>query len=304
MEVFSKLLQKGVEECTNFKHHSKCAALKLTHLCFAEDLTVFLGADVQSVQVVLEALDKFTRLLWLRENFTKSEIFIAATPPSLKKNETEFAPVQRRKLPVIYLGVLLISGKLTENDSKPLIDKITARTDSWAAKSLSYAGRLQLIQSVIFSLQGYWSGMFILPKKVIKAVEQKLGSVLWNGSNTSASRAKVSIVLDKDNWIWNPARSESLVNIQSKLSLVEIGNEDRPVYITEKTGKHSCVGPWNCVRKKCPKVKWWKMIWFPIAIPKHSFRGWLTVQNRLSTKDRMLQQCANLDAQCVQCDPS
>ena len=67
-----------MEECTNFKHHSKCAALKLTHLCFAEDLTMFLGADVQSVQVVLEALDKFTRLLWLRENFTKSEIFIAA----------------------------------------------------------------------------------------------------------------------------------------------------------------------------------------------------------------------------------
>ena len=97
MEVFSKLLQKGVEECTNFKHHSKCAALKLTYLCFAEDLTVFLGADVHSVQVVLEALGKFTRLLWLRENFTKSEIFIAATPPSLKKKEIEFAPVQRRK---------------------------------------------------------------------------------------------------------------------------------------------------------------------------------------------------------------
>ena len=192
MEVFSKLLQKGVEECTNFKHHSKCAALKLTHLCFAEDLTVFLGADVQSVQVVLEALDKFTRLLWLRENFTKSEIFIAATPPSLKKKRLNLLQFKEGKLPVIYLGVLLISGKLTENDSKPLIDKITTRTESWAAKSLSYAGRLQSIQSVIFSLQGYWSRMFILPKKVIKAVEQKLSSVLWNGSNTSASRAKVN----------------------------------------------------------------------------------------------------------------
>lgn len=44
---------------------------------------MFLGTDVQSVQVVLEALDKFTRLLWLTENFTKSKIFIAATPPSL-----------------------------------------------------------------------------------------------------------------------------------------------------------------------------------------------------------------------------
>lgn len=192
--MFSKLLQKGVEECTNFKHHSKCAALKLTYLCFAEDLMVFLGADVQSVQVVLEALDKFTRLLWLRENFTKSEIFIAATPPSLKKKEIEFAPVQRRNaschIPWGAFNFREINRKRFQATHRQ--DHSKNRTDSWAAKSLSYAGRLQLIQSVIFSLQGYWSRMFILPKKVIKAVEQKLSSVLWNGSNTSASRAKVN----------------------------------------------------------------------------------------------------------------
>ena len=35
-------------------------------------------------------------------------------------------------------------------------------------KYLSYAGRLQLIKSVPFSLQSYWCRTFILPKKVIK----------------------------------------------------------------------------------------------------------------------------------------
>lgn len=41
--------------------------------------------------------------------------------------------------------------------------------------------------------------------------------------------AKVSSVLSEDNWIWNPAHLEDLLNIQSKHCLVEIGNEDKPV---------------------------------------------------------------------------
>ena len=127
-----------------------------------------------------------------RKFYKEQNFYCSYSSKSKKKKRLNLLQFKEGKLPVIYLGVLLISGKLTENDSKPLIDKITTRTDSWAAKSLSYAGRLQSIQSVIFSLQGYWSRMFILPKKVIKAIEQKLSSVLWNGSNTSASRAKVN----------------------------------------------------------------------------------------------------------------
>ena len=45
-----------------------------------------------------------------------------------------------------------------------------------------------------------------------------------------------------------------LVNIQSKLSLFEIENEDRLIWIIERTEKHSCVGAWNYITKKCPKV--------------------------------------------------
>ena len=59
--------------------------------------------------------------------------------------------------------------------------------------------------------------------------------------------------------------------LTSELSLlVEIGSEDRIVWITEKTSTYSCVGAWNCIRKKYPKVKWWR---------SSSDRGGATVQN-------------------------
>ena len=62
-----------------------------------------------------------------------------------------------------YLGVPLISTKLSSKDCKYLLEKIAARIKSWTSKHLTYAGRLQLIGSVLFSLQIFWMTLFILP---------------------------------------------------------------------------------------------------------------------------------------------
>ena len=77
------------------------------------------------------------------------------------------------KLPVRYLGVPLITRRLSVGDCAVLIEKITARINSWTLRFLSYARRLQLIQSVLFNIQNYWFRHFILPKCVIKEINQK-----------------------------------------------------------------------------------------------------------------------------------
>ena len=61
-----------------------------------------------------------------------------------------------------------MTRKWTDKDCAPLVDKVTARINHWAAKFLSYAGRYQLIKTVIFSIQNYWSRHFLLPKSVLK----------------------------------------------------------------------------------------------------------------------------------------
>lgn len=68
-------------------------------------------------------------------------------------------------LPIRYLGMPLISGKLSQNEFLPLIDKITLRISSWGVEFLSFASRLQLIQFVLLSLSNFWCNHFILPKK-------------------------------------------------------------------------------------------------------------------------------------------
>ena len=74
-----------------------------------------------------------------------------------------------------------------------MLEKITRRVSSWSYDLLSFARRLQLIQNILFSIQVFWSSVFILPKKVVKAIEQKLNSFLWKGLGSSTVEAKVSL---------------------------------------------------------------------------------------------------------------
>ncbi|XP_024011171.1 uncharacterized protein LOC112086470 [Eutrema salsugineum] len=46
---------------------------------------------------------------------------------------------------------------------------------------------------------------------------------------------------------------------------------------------------WNLIRREQPKVDWYKGVWFRHATPKYAFMTWLSVHDRLSTGDRMLQ---------------
>jgi hypothetical protein len=91
---------------------------------------------------------------------------------------------------VRYLGVPLISKRLSAADCDSLISKISSRIDSWLVRKLSFAGRLQLLSYVLVSLQMFWARVFILPKKVIQLLEQKFNRFLWSGSDVK-SKAKV-----------------------------------------------------------------------------------------------------------------
>jgi len=65
-------------------------------------------------------------------------------------------------------SLLIIRAKslsLTVIQCQPLVKKMISRIENWSSKLLSYAGRLQLIKSVLFGVQTYWSQVFALPQK-------------------------------------------------------------------------------------------------------------------------------------------
>ena len=83
-------------------------------------------------------------------------------------------------------GVPLLATNIFHKDRKSLIDK---RVMDWKNKSLSIAGRLQLLKSVVSSIQVYWSSIFLI---VIKEIESIMRNLLWSCDEGQKGKAKVS----------------------------------------------------------------------------------------------------------------
>lgn len=95
-------------------------------------------------------------------------------------------------LPVRYLGLPLLTKRMTVADYMPLVEKIRKRMSSWTGRFLSHAGRLQLISSVITSLANFWLSAFRLPGSCLKEIEILCSAFLWSGPDLKTTKAKVS----------------------------------------------------------------------------------------------------------------
>ncbi|GAV62977.1 zf-RVT domain-containing protein, partial [Cephalotus follicularis] len=84
-------------------------------------------------------------------------------------------------LPLTYLGLPLITKRLTKADCNPLVERITARINSWMSKTLSFGGRLQLVKATLTNMQTYWCSTFLLPMHTVRQCECLLRKFLWGG---------------------------------------------------------------------------------------------------------------------------
>ncbi|XP_031396135.1 uncharacterized protein LOC116207368 [Punica granatum] len=203
-------------------YHPYCAKVQLTHLGFADDVIIFLKGEERSFRAVLRVFEEFFQYLGLKLNSSKTEVYFAGMSQKDVSDMLKISSLRLGTLPVKYLGVPLVPGRLTDKECKPLIEKIFRRINSWRLKNLSFAGILQLVSSVIYSLVNFWCRAFILPKKVIIEVERKCKAYLWKGTDSDARGAR-------DDW--------------------------DTVCFPKKEGT------WNVLRHKREKVEWYKFVW-------------------------------------------
>ncbi|CAL1376735.1 unnamed protein product [Linum trigynum] len=132
--------------------HPLCKRVALNHLCFADDLLIFTKGSAQAIMQVKVILQRFHQISGLNSNPAKCEIYFGGDSILYKTNALSLTRFKEGKLPVRYLGLPLLSGKLSSVEIDSLVDKITKRIKSWQAKKLSYAGRLQLLNSVLLGV--------------------------------------------------------------------------------------------------------------------------------------------------------
>lgn len=189
--ALSKSLDKAALE-NRIGYHPYCKDLSLTHICFADDVLVFSDGKQSSIENILSVFSEFAKISGLNISLEKSTLYLAGVKAEDSTAILKQFPFEAGSLPVRYLGLPLLTKRMNTQDYNPLISRIRTRISSWTARHLSFAGRLQLIGSVIYSITNFWMSAYRLPSQCIREINSLCSAFLWSGPALSTHKAKIS----------------------------------------------------------------------------------------------------------------
>lgn len=122
------------------------------------------------------------------------------------------------------------------------------------------------------------------------------------------SLAKVVQARQADSWTLPRGRHPIIVLLKACLPLVStLSPNIADIFLWRNTnstdpGQFSSALTWDKLNPVTGIASWWKSVWFPSSIPKHSFILWLTMRERLLTRDKLLRWGIQTPEDCLLCD--
>jgi hypothetical protein len=119
----------------------------------------------------------------------------------MKQTILHFSKFTEGSFPFKYLGVPLSPHRLLASHFYPLIHKLESIIQSWMGKHLFYAGRFELIKSILQSMLQFWISIFPIPSVLISKITCLYRNFLWTGDVLRSKSALVAwkqVCLPKD----------------------------------------------------------------------------------------------------------
>ncbi|GJV75553.1 RNA-directed DNA polymerase, eukaryota, reverse transcriptase zinc-binding domain protein, partial [Tanacetum coccineum] len=95
MEILNLLMLRKVESNRSFQYHFGCNQLKITHICFADDLLMFCHGDADSVRIIKEVIKEFGDVSGLLPNYNKSTIIFGSVNDEDRQRILDICPFKR-----------------------------------------------------------------------------------------------------------------------------------------------------------------------------------------------------------------
>ncbi|XP_074305588.1 uncharacterized protein LOC141640806 [Silene latifolia] len=195
-------------------------------------------------------------------------------------------------------------------DCNILVEKIVEKIRAIGARKLTYAGRLVIVKSVLVSLYTYWSNIFLIPKCVLKKIDNICRNYILDGTSDYMRSPVVAwqqVCLPKTegglgirySQDWNIATMGKLKAICKVRDIFQAGYSSGK-WLANGSGYIVCSG-YEWLRHKEQKVGWAKLIWHKWMLPKHSFYCWLLFKNALNVKDKLFRHGITTDDICCVC---
>nr|KYP56524.1 Putative ribonuclease H protein At1g65750 family [Cajanus cajan] len=154
---------------------------KIAHLAFADDLLLFAEASVDQVEIIQTCLDLFCSSSGQKVSQDKTRIHFSKNVSWRVREEisNKFGFLRTDNLGK-YLGVPIHHRRVNRVLFKGVVEKVNQRLSSWKAKTLSFAGRVTLTQSVLSALPSYLMQSVYLPRQVCDELDKHYRRFLWD----------------------------------------------------------------------------------------------------------------------------
>ncbi|XP_071718103.1 uncharacterized protein [Rutidosis leptorrhynchoides] len=144
--------------------------LVITHLQYADD-TIFFGEwNKRNAKYISKLLKCFENISGLKVNFRKSKLYGIGTSTTETEQMARYINCSAGSTPFTYLGLPIGVPTSHASSWQPIVEKFDKRLSDWAAKSISFGGRLTIIKSILSSIPLYYFSLFHTPAAILKII--------------------------------------------------------------------------------------------------------------------------------------
>jgi len=166
--------------------------VKVSMLQYADDTLFFCKASIQSVWTLKSILKCFELASCLKVNYSKSKVGEVGVNISQTVIFASILNCDIMKAPFSYLEVTVGGNHKRCVFWEGVLNKLRSRLCSWKGKSLSLAGRVCLMKSMLTSLPLFYVSVFCMPATVVKEVEKIQKRFLWDWGSENRKIAWVA----------------------------------------------------------------------------------------------------------------
>ena len=120
----------------------------------------------------MDKLNHFGECSGLKISLTKSSFFSAGINDRDLEIIEGITGFPQGSFPFRFLGIPVSGSSLSIGQYSPLFDKISDKINAWAGATLSYAGRTELIKSVLQGVECFWLAILPIPAGVKAKIVQ------------------------------------------------------------------------------------------------------------------------------------
>lgn len=145
------------------------SGVRISYICFADDLLLFTEAASNWINCTKEGLVSFCAALRQKINFAKSIIYFSPNiPKGIAKNPSENLGIPRTREMGRYLGHQVVHQERNKKAHEMILQKVRNKLDGWKSKTLSRSRRITLAQSVISNMANFQMQVQRLPIECTK----------------------------------------------------------------------------------------------------------------------------------------